>query len=351
MRSLFPTSRATITRAVCAVGVLLTHNAHSDGWVVAEAPAAMAVSDAQQGVFRPGLMPAVGAYADNDRIALGIRLRTGVLRNGPAPGGNRADPGIAGLTTAGLAARLLFAGGWVELAGGGGITGHDFVPTVELGVGWSFAAGRVDIGPSVRYVRVVSRDSMKGFGSAELALVGIDVRFGKDRRVRLAHFEPPPPHVEDTALVSIELDDDTIVDHEPGCVHEIDGCRINDAIMVVNDRIVLDERVLFDVDRARVKSRGGEIVAQIVTLWRSHPEWRRLTVEGHADTRGTDQYNLDLSQRRADRVRGFMIKLGCSEETISATGFGRTRIRDTGSSELAHQHNRRVEFVIERGEP
>ena len=68
---------------------------------------------------------------------------------------------------------------------GGGITGDDLVPAVEAGVGWSMAIGKLDIGPSARYVRVVSNDSMHAFGSADLALFGVDVRFGRQRKARV----------------------------------------------------------------------------------------------------------------------------------------------------------------------
>ncbi|MBS1118610.1 MAG: Flagellar motor rotation protein MotB [Deltaproteobacteria bacterium] len=344
------------SRAVVALVVLVGHQADADNWLVAEAPAAMAVSDAQQGVFRPGVMPAIGFYAASDRVALGIRLRAGVLRDGPAPGGNRQDPGTAGLTTGGLAFRFLLAGGWAELAGGGGITGRDLVPTVELGVGWSFDVGRFDVGPSARYVRVISRDQMQGLGTAELALIGVEVRFGKQRAVPRLHLElpppiptPPPVHVAEP--MPAESDLDTIVDREPGCAEDLDGCRISDEIMVVNDRIILDDRVLFDLNRARVRSAGRQVVTTIAQLWKSHPEWLRLTIEGHTDATGTDQFNLELSQRRADQVRALMIKRGSPADAITAVGLGRTRLRDTGTSELANQHNRRVEFVIERGKP
>src|SRR5689334_2260056 len=125
--------------------------AHAEGWLVAEAPAAIAVSDAQSGVFRPGAMPAVGAYADNGWFAIGARLRAGVLRNGPGPGNGYADPGVGGLMTAGLAMRVHSHGAWAELVGGGGLTGEDWVPTVEAGVGYLFAVGDYDVGPSARF--------------------------------------------------------------------------------------------------------------------------------------------------------------------------------------------------------
>jgi outer membrane protein OmpA-like peptidoglycan-associated protein len=334
------------------VPVLLTSPlAAADGWIVAEAPAAVAVSDAQEGVFRPGIMPAFGVYADNDRIALGLRVRAGVLRNGPAPGAGLADPSYGGLTTGGFAVRLLLGRGWVEGVGGGGITGKDFVPVVEAGIGWAMAVGKLDIGPSLRYVRVISRDRMDVFGTAELALVGIDVRFGKDRprarrvpppvavRHEVAAVEPPPAARDGDAEIAVET----------SCANTLDGCRISEHIVIHDDRIVLDERVLFDLARARVRSQGREVIAQIAALWKAHPEWKRITVEGYADVRGTDEFNLDLSRRRAAGVRDVMAIFGCDASLITAVGFGRTNVRDPGDSEAAHQRNRRVEFVIERG--
>lgn len=343
-------------RARVAVALFLggTGVAQADGWLVAEAPAALAVSDAQQGIFRAGVMPAFGAYADNDRIALGVRLRTGVLRNGPAPGGNRTDPGMGGLTAGGLAMRFVAGGGWAEAVVGGGMTGHDLVPVVEGGLGWMFRTSAFDLGPSVRYVRVIGKsDDMDSLGSADLALLGLDVRFGKDRRRRALPVVVPtgePVERHDVEVVGpVDPDADAVAaEREVSCAEVLDGCPLSSAIVVHEDRIVLDERVLFDLDRARVRGRGREVVAEIVKLWRAHPDWKKMTIEGHADVRGTDEYNLTLSTHRAERVREVMLALGVAGDTISAVGFGRSRLRDQGTSEEAHQKNRRVEFVIDR---
>jgi outer membrane protein OmpA-like peptidoglycan-associated protein len=344
-------------RSVLAVVLIAggSHVALADGWVTAEAPAALAVSDAQEGVFRPGVMPAIGAYADRGALALGVRLRAGILRDGPAPADSHfADPGIGGLTTAGLAVRVGARGGWAELVGGGGITGSDLVPAVEAGVGWTFAAGSIDVGPSARYVRVISRDRMAAFGTAELLVVGVDMVFGKQRAPKLVHapealrrppaivVAPPPP------VVMIERDDDDVVDGETGCASDLDGCPLAEAIVIKDDRIVLDERVLFDLDRAKVRSSGRHVIKELARIWRQHPDWQSITVEGHADVRGSDEHNLDLSQRRADRVRDVMVKFGCPADQITTAGYGRSRPRDDGSTEVAHQKNRRVEFVIHR---
>jgi len=167
---------------------------HADDWMVAEAPAAIAVSAAQEGVFRPGAMPAIGFYRDNGVGALGLRMRAGILRDGPAPGNNMKDPGVGGLGSVGAAFRVNLHGAWVEAVAGVGVTGHDTVPVLEAGVGWDMPVGPVDLGPSVRFVRVEHNDPMATLGSANLVLVGIDVQIGKDRKkpaVPTLHYEAP----------------------------------------------------------------------------------------------------------------------------------------------------------------
>lgn len=331
--------------------------AHADGWLVAEAPAAIAVSDAQAGVFRPGAMPALGVYADNGWFALGARLRAGVLRNGPSPGNGLADPGVGGLVTAGLAMRAHAKGAWFELVGGGGVTGDDLVPSVEAGVGYMFSVGDYDIGPSARFVRVVSRDEMAAFGDADLALVGVDISWGKKRAprsLRAVVIEKPverrEPVIAVDAVGFAERDGDRIVEaREESCATRMEGCPVSEHVMMYEDRIVLDERVLFDFGKARVRSGGRAVIAEIAKMWREHPEWQRITIEGHADVRGTDDFNLDLSTRRAQFAREALEREGFDASAIDAVGFGRSRPRiEAARDERDHQRNRRVEFVIDR---
>ena len=321
--------------------------AQADNWLVAETPAAMALSDAQEGAFRPGLMPAVGAYADNGRFAVGARLRLGMLRNGPAPGGNQEDPGFGGLGTGGIALRaLLPGGGWVEGVAGGGLTGSDLVPAVEAGAGWSFETARFDIGPSVRFARVMSRDNMDTFGTADLLLVGVDVTFGRERKqVPLRqHYPAPRPVAEPAPVVTLESDRDAIVEHEPSCAQLLDGCPLDHDIKIEHDRIILDERVMFDFDRARVRSGGRALIGTIAKMWSQHPEWTRIRIEGHACELGSDEYNQTLSERRAANARTALLKHGFSQDRVDSVGFGRSHPRAPG----VHDKNRRVEFVIER---
>ena len=348
---------------VVVTGVLFCVPVRADAWVVAEAPAAMAISEAQEGVFRPGAMPALGGYLDFGYLAVGLRLRAGVLRDGPQPGGNLEDPQLGGLATGAMALRGLWRGGWAEIAGGGGVTGHDLVPAVELGVGWHLGVGGVDVGPSVRYLRVVAGGGMETFGTAELALIGLDVRFGKARpaRARPAPVatpqraaprapEPEPAPEEEIEEVALApRDEDPLLDRDVSCAQAMEGCLDLREVTVLDDRLILDERVLFDLGRARIHSKGRRVVRQIAALWQQHPEWRRMRVEGHSCDLGDAADNLELSRRRAEQVRRVLLRRGIAPELVDAVGVGQARPLDPGTSAAARQRNRRVEFVIERG--
>src|SRR5262249_11205761 len=93
---------------------------------------------------------------------------------------------------------------------------------------------------------------------------------------------------------------------------------------------------------------GREIIGAIVKAAEQHPEWLTITIEGHADVRGDDDYNQALSEHRAERARDVMIKAGFPEDRVKAVGYGRSHPRDPGTTPEAHARHRRVEFVIDR---
>lgn len=70
----------------------------------------------------------------------------------------------------------------------------------------------------------------------------------------------------------------------------------------------------------------------------------RFTLEGHADERGTDEYNMVLSQKRAASVRKYLVDLGVSGGALDTVGYGENKPAQSGSSEDAWAANRRVEF-------
>jgi outer membrane protein OmpA-like peptidoglycan-associated protein len=150
-------------------------------------------------------------------------------------------------------------------------------------------------------------------------------------------------------------DRDTILDADDQCPFDAevingnadyDGCPDEGLIAMIKDRIVLEEQVLFDFEKARVRSAAHPVLDAIVSLCKLHPEWTSMRIEGHADSRGDEAFNQELSKRRAEMVRKELVKRGIPEGIIESVGFGSTKPRDRRATEGAYRLNRRVEFVV-----
>jgi outer membrane protein OmpA-like peptidoglycan-associated protein len=103
--------------------------------------------------------------------------------------------------------------------------------------------------------------------------------------------------------------------------------------------------VLFDVDKATLKPATRETLAKVAGILLSHPTLR-VSVEGHTDSTGSDEYNLKLSQRRADSVREYLIENGISASNIEAHGMGKSQPVASNDTAAGRQQNRRVEMVV-----
>jgi len=103
--------------------------------------------------------------------------------------------------------------------------------------------------------------------------------------------------------------------------------------------------VLFDTAKWTLKPGAREKLAKIAGIVISHPGLT-LQVEGHTDSVGADDYNQELSEKRASSVRGFLVQQGVKSSTITAQGFGESMpVADNGNS-AGRQVNRRVELVV-----
>jgi len=103
--------------------------------------------------------------------------------------------------------------------------------------------------------------------------------------------------------------------------------------------------VLFDVDEATLKAGATQSLARLVRFLKEYPD-RQVLVEGHTDSTGTEEYNLGLSQRRADSVVQFLTLNGVAPERAIATGYGQTYPVAGNETAEGRQLNRRVEIVI-----
>jgi peptidoglycan-associated lipoprotein len=72
---------------------------------------------------------------------------------------------------------------------------------------------------------------------------------------------------------------------------------------------------------------------------------RSVTIEGHTDERGTDEYNLVLGEKRADAVRRFLVQLGVNESSLKTVSYGKEHPKDPGHTDVAWAANRRAELI------
>ena len=109
--------------------------------------------------------------------------------------------------------------------------------------------------------------------------------------------------------------------------------------------VTLSDEILFDVDEAELKPGGMQRLARVAEFLRQNPD-RNVLVEGHTDSTAPDDYNLALSQRRANAVEDFLIAQGVDPTRISATGYGERQPLATNDTVAGRQANRRVEIVV-----
>jgi len=103
--------------------------------------------------------------------------------------------------------------------------------------------------------------------------------------------------------------------------------------------------VLFAPGQATLKSEALQNLYSLVTFMQEDSE-RTAIIEGYTDNVGSDALNLDLSQRRAEAVRGFLIKNGVNGERVTARGYGEASPVASNDTEAGRQQNRRVEIVF-----
>ena len=103
--------------------------------------------------------------------------------------------------------------------------------------------------------------------------------------------------------------------------------------------------VLFDFNKYTLKPGAREKMAKVSGILLAYPGLR-LQLEGHTDSIGTDEYNLTLSQKRADAVRDYLVSQGVQAQNVSATGLGKEGPVASNDTNAGRQQNRRVEMVV-----
>jgi outer membrane protein OmpA-like peptidoglycan-associated protein len=124
------------------------------------------------------------------------------------------------------------------------------------------------------------------------------------------------------------------------------GTTVPEPVAVVPERIELREKVQFAKNSDRILEVSHAVLDEAVAEIQAHPTIRRIRIEGHASADGNDAHNLELSTRRAQAVRAYLVEHGVAAEILEAEGIGENRpIADNDSPE-GRERNRRVELHV-----
>lgn len=104
--------------------------------------------------------------------------------------------------------------------------------------------------------------------------------------------------------------------------------------------------VYFETDRSELTVDARKALQSNAKQLQEHPEWGTLTIAGHCDERGSDEYNLALGERRATKVAQYLKDLGIDATRIDTVSYGETRPAAGGHDESAWSLNRRSEIEV-----
>ena len=102
--------------------------------------------------------------------------------------------------------------------------------------------------------------------------------------------------------------------------------------------------ILFDYDKATLQQASDKQLQEVLTLLHTNPDLA-LEIQGHTDSDGSAAYNLELSQRRAESVRNYLLLFGVAPSRLEATGYGEKMPMAPNDTPENKAKNRRVELV------
>ena len=139
------------------------------------------------------------------------------------------------------------------------------------------------------------------------------------------------------------------IDDEPTLREDTLGVTDLDSIDGAPDAMSLSwEPVYFAFDEAGLTEEARRMLADYARTLRENPRLEVL-LEGHCDSRGTEEYNLALGERRVQSVRTYLVQLGVPRNRLKTISYGELRPRDPRENEEAWALNRRVDFTFPPG--
>jgi len=160
---------------------------------------------------------------------------------------------------------------------------------------------------------------------------------------------------DDDGCPDPDNDRDRILDGNDKCPNEPetyngnedeDGCPDKGLVVVQRSKLEILDKIYFETDKDVIMPVSYPLLDAIAATIKGHPEIALIEVQGHADERGDDEHNLDLTDRRAHSVMRALEDRNVPLGRLRARGYGETRPVCTQHNESCWSKNRRVEFII-----
>ncbi len=159
---------------------------------------------------------------------------------------------------------------------------------------------------------------------------------------------PPPIQKPAEVVRDLDGDNDGVVDRLDRCPNTAAGSKVNsngcpDVLMTLTG-------INFAYDSSQIAPGSERILDNAVTALKE-ASTVQVRVTGHTDSRGSDQYNQKLSERRADAVRNYLMSKGIAANRVTTTGEGESRPIESNATDDGRYKNRRVELHVVDNSP
>ncbi len=314
------------------------------------------------GYDKPGLLSDLQVmYPALPWLDLQVGLSGGIFKTkAPRPGGVPPRKPETGATVAPLLG-LTFRYPHTQLSpfvfadAGPAFTGEYVRPELRVGTGLDIRLSRgVYLGPILGYTQIRQKTGKYYTDSARFLWAGITLSVRP---------EPPVKNEPKTQLVErwnerprAPAPPPEPPPYEPVNVPQVDDNELRilleHAVPVQVVRTELVAPVLFKFDSDTLEPVGTAMLHEVARTLTERTDLKLVAIEGYCDRRGSDEYNLDLAMRRAQRVFDWLVDHGVAPERLRVTPAGATAFVEHEDHEDAHQQNRRVIFrVLETEQP
>ncbi len=150
-------------------------------------------------------------------------------------------------------------------------------------------------------------------------------------------------------------DNDRILDVDDACPNDPetyngfedeDGCPDRGKVVIEENQIIILEKIYFATDSAEILPKSFPIVDAVAATLIGNPQLTLVEIQGHADERASDQYNIELTRDRAASVLQALAERGVGHHRMRSAGYGERCPVDPAHNAAAWEKNRRVEFKI-----